>query len=113
MTFRKMSIQQGSSDFSDVTLACEDGQQIEAHKVILAASSPFFQNLLRRNRQVGYPIIYMRGKPKHGSKVQVESEKLPFVKCVERKVKELQSEITLNQITPRESPYLVKFVEIH
>ena len=28
-------------DFSDVTLACEDGQQVEAHKVILAASSPF------------------------------------------------------------------------
>ena len=26
-------------DFSDVTLACEDGQQVEAHKVILAASS--------------------------------------------------------------------------
>ena len=26
-------------DFSDVTLACEDGQQVEAHKVILAAST--------------------------------------------------------------------------
>ena len=25
---------------SDVTLACEDGQQIEAHKVILSVSSP-------------------------------------------------------------------------
>ena len=35
------------NDFADVTLACEDGRQIEAHKVILAASSPFFQNLLR------------------------------------------------------------------
>ena len=45
----------GSGDFSDVTLACEDGQQIEAHKVVLAASSPFFQNLLRRNKQA-YPI---------------------------------------------------------
>ena len=32
-------------EFADV--ACEDGQQIEAHKVILAASSPFFQNLLQ------------------------------------------------------------------
>ena len=29
-------------DFTNVTLACEDGQEIEAHKVILAASSPFF-----------------------------------------------------------------------
>ena len=28
-------------DFADVTLACEDDQQVEAHKVILAASSLF------------------------------------------------------------------------
>ena len=35
-----------NNDFTDVTLACEDGQQVEAHKVILAASSPFFQKLL-------------------------------------------------------------------
>ena len=31
------------NDFADVTLACDDGQQLEAHKVILASSSPFFQ----------------------------------------------------------------------
>jgi hypothetical protein len=48
------------NDFSDVTLACEDGQQVEAHKVILAASSPFFQDLLRRNKHP-HPLIYMRG----------------------------------------------------
>merc|ERR1712204_71941 len=47
-------------EFSDVTLACEDGQQVEAHKFILAASSPFFQNLLRRNNHP-HPLIYMRG----------------------------------------------------
>ena len=29
-------------DFTDVTLACEDDQQIESHKVILSAASPFF-----------------------------------------------------------------------
>ena len=28
------------SEFSDVTLACEDGQQLEAHKVILNGSRP-------------------------------------------------------------------------
>jgi hypothetical protein len=39
-----------TNEFANVTLACEHGQQIEAHKVILAASSPFFQNLLKRNR---------------------------------------------------------------
>ena len=48
------------NDFTDVTLACEDGQQVEAHKVILAASSPFFQKLLGRNKHAR-PLIYMRG----------------------------------------------------
>jgi len=47
-------------EFADVTLACEDGQQVEAHKVILASSSPFFLNLLRRNKHP-HPLIYMRG----------------------------------------------------
>ena len=47
------------TDFADVTLACEDGQQVRAHKVILAASSPFFQNLLQRNTHP-HPLIYMR-----------------------------------------------------
>jgi len=49
-----------SREFADVTLACEDGQQVEAHKVILAASSPFFQNILRSNPHQ-HPLIYMRG----------------------------------------------------
>ena len=47
-------------DFADVTLACEDGEQVEAHKVILAASSPFFQSLLGRIKHP-HPLIYMRG----------------------------------------------------
>ena len=50
----------GTNDFVDVTLACEDGQQIEAHKVILAASSPFFQRILKRNKH-SQPLIYMKG----------------------------------------------------
>ena len=48
------------SYFTDVTLACEDGQQGEAHKLILASSSPFFQNVLKRNKHA-HPLIYMRG----------------------------------------------------
>merc|ERR1719319_1226050 len=50
----------GDKEFTDITLACEDGQQVEAHKVILASSSPFFLNLLRRNKHP-HPLIYMRG----------------------------------------------------
>ena len=47
-------------EFADVTLACEDGQQVEAHKVILATSSPFFQNVLTKNKH-SHPLIYMKG----------------------------------------------------
>ena len=50
----------GDKDFPDVTLACEDGQQISAHKLILATSSPLFKDLLTRN-QHPRPLIYMRG----------------------------------------------------
>ena len=35
-------------DFFDVTIACDD-EQIQAHKLIIAACSPFFRNVLRRN----------------------------------------------------------------
>ena len=45
-------------EFTDVTLACEDGQQVEAHKVVHVASSPFFLNILKRNKHP-HPLIYM------------------------------------------------------
>ena len=48
------------NDFADITLACEDDKQFEAHKVILVSSSPFFQNILKRNKHA-HPLIYMRG----------------------------------------------------
>ena len=48
------------NNFADVTLACEDGQQVEAHKVILATSSPFFKMLLGSNKHP-HPLLYMRG----------------------------------------------------
>ena len=47
-------------DFSDVTLACEDGKQVEAHKIVLVSSSPFFMELLRKNKHP-HPLVYMRG----------------------------------------------------
>ena len=46
-------------DFTDVTLVCEDGKQVDAHKVVLANSSPFFQKILRKNRH-NHPLIYTR-----------------------------------------------------
>ena len=51
-------------DFNDVTLVCEDGTQIEAHKVVLSTSSPMLQNMLRRNKHT-HPLIFMRGMKSH------------------------------------------------
>ena len=44
----------------DVTLACEDGKQIEAHKVVLPSSSPLFGEILQRSKNL-HPIIYIKG----------------------------------------------------
>jgi len=46
-------------DFFDVTLACDD-EQLQAHKVILSACSPFFRTILRRNKHE-HPLLYLKG----------------------------------------------------
>ena len=43
-----------------MTLACDDGQLMEAHKVILASSTPLFQNILQKSKHP-HPLIYLRG----------------------------------------------------
>ena len=47
-------------NFTDVTLACEGDKQINAHKLVLSSSSPFFHNLLMKNPHPS-PLIYLRG----------------------------------------------------
>lgn len=47
-------------DFFDVTLSCDEEQQLQAHKVILSACSPFFRNILRRNPHQ-HPLLYLKG----------------------------------------------------
>jgi len=46
-------------DFFDVTLAC-DGNQLQAHKVILSACSPFFRSVLKKNPHQ-HPLLYLKG----------------------------------------------------
>ena len=48
------------TDLSDITLATEDEGQLTAHKVILAASSPFLKRLLTNNVNP-HPLIYLMG----------------------------------------------------
>ena len=47
-----------TNEFSDVTLVSEDNQQIEAHRVILSACSPFFMTVFKKNKHP-HPMIYM------------------------------------------------------
>ena len=48
--------------FLDVTIACDD-DQIDAHKVVLSAASPFFRNILKRNPH-SHPLLYLKGTSK-------------------------------------------------
>ena len=48
------------TELSDVTLATEDNAQLPAHKVILAASSPFFKRLHEKN-QNRHPLLFLMG----------------------------------------------------
>jgi len=47
-------------DFFDLTLACENDEKVQAHKVILAACSPFFHHVLRHNPH-HHPLLYLKG----------------------------------------------------
>ena len=56
-TFSHLSADQ---DFTDVTLACDDGQLVKAHKVILAAASPFFKRILCQAAHPN-PLVHIQG----------------------------------------------------
>ena len=49
----------GSNKFTDVTLVCDDNRQIEAHKIVLCASSPVFKDIIN-NHTEGHPVIYLQ-----------------------------------------------------
>ena len=59
------------SDFSDVTLVCEDGVIFEVHRVIIAVSSGFFNRILRTVKN-SHPLVYMRGMKGHEVKAVIE-----------------------------------------
>ena len=55
-----LSLLRHSEDFCDVTLVSDDEIPIQAHKVVLSASSHFFRNVLKLNK-TPTPLLYIRG----------------------------------------------------
>ena len=50
-------------DFIYVTLASKDNQNMKCHRIIISASSPYFNYLLKKNKH-HHPLIYMKGMKK-------------------------------------------------
>ena len=57
---RSFSQLRSDIEFADVTLVCEDGHQVLAHKVVLTSASNFFMNILRRRTLHPHPLIHER-----------------------------------------------------
>jgi len=49
-----------SKELVDITLVCQHNRQLQAHKVVLAASSPFFRSVLVNNPH-HHPLLYLKG----------------------------------------------------
>ena len=49
-----------TSEFADITLVSEDGQQFKGHKVLLGFFCPFFMELLKRSDHP-HPLVHMVG----------------------------------------------------
>ena len=56
-SFRKL---RNTDDFYDVTLVSDDQEQMLAHKVVLSASSEYFNTVLKSNKH-SHPMICLNG----------------------------------------------------
>jgi len=106
--------------FSDVTLVCEGEKQIEAHKIVLSASSPFFKQILFKNPHQ-HPLVYLKGV-----RYRDLSSMIKFIYFGEVKIREsdLQDFLNLSEelevkgvsgifMQPEESKYAIADAEVH
>ena len=47
-------------DYFNVTIACDDGYQIDAHKIVLSAGSQFFNEIFKKTKHPN-PFIFLKG----------------------------------------------------
>ena len=67
-------------EFSDVTLVAEDGQHMEAHKLIISSGCEFFTNLFNISK-AGHTVVVMKGV-----KIEALSAIVDFIYCGETKI---------------------------
>ena len=66
---RTFGLLRKEKEFFDVTLVSDDQHQVQAHKLVLSACSPYFKNILTQN-QHAHPLLCLDG---------IKSEELQFV----------------------------------
>lgn len=69
-----------NNEFCDITLVSGDNKKIEAHRVILSASSAFFNNILAGEKHAN-PLIFMKGVYSEDLEALIE-----FIYCGETKL---------------------------
>ena len=96
--FRTSSLQSlwKNKDFLNVTIACDD-DQIEAHKVILSAASPFFRDILKRNPH-SHPLLYLRGTRKKDVEALLEFVYSGITHVIEEELEEFLAMATSLQV---------------
>ena len=80
------------NEFCDGTLVSKDGEQLKAHKMIMASASTFFSEVLK-NYMHAHPLIFMRGV-----KGNVLRSLIDFIYCEETNLDfmKLIAEVILN-----------------
>ena len=113
-------IRQDVNNFSDVTLVSDDEDSFPAHKFVLAGSSSFFQNILKKNPHP-VPLLYLSGVSsqylKHAldfiyeGKVEIDQQNLPHFLSVGEKLK-ISGLLKKSEDSQRSNESIIENIEI-
>ena len=113
-------IRQDVNNFSDVTLVSDDEDSFPAHKFVLAGSSTFFQNILKKNPHP-VPLLYLSGVSsqylKHAldfiyeGKVEIDQQNLSQFLSVGEKLK-ISGLLRKSEDSQRNNEFITENIEI-
>ena len=105
-------------DFVDVTLATMDGKQLDVHKVLISAASPFFKHILKSNphqkpliylKDIGYNELLLVMKFIYLGQCEVENDKLEefLATSKELDINGLNNDLEISEADILKSPKIV------